>query len=419
MFSRDRWDEILEALNANKFRTFLTAFGVFWGITILVLLLALTNGLKNGVTADFGDFATNSMFMWTRGTSKPYKGLPKGRNFNYKINDIAAIKSEIPNLKYVSPRNQLGGYNGANNVTRGTKTGAFEIYGDYPEFINQQPLDILQGRFISYSDIDAKRKICVIGTGVEKGLYDKGEAVLGTYVKINGVNFLVVGTFKMSNSQGDDEQDASTIYIPFTTFGQAFNRGEDVGWMAITAVDDVSITSLKQQVFDLMKFRHKVDPTDDRAIGHFDLSEQFGRVNGLFSILSLVGYFVGALVLMSGIIGISNIMLIVVKERTKEIGVRRALGASPWNIKSQILQESLILTILSGMVGISFSAFVVWVMNAILDNVGPVQNFANPSVDISVIVIALIILVVSGLLAGLIPANSATKMKPVDALRIE
>ncbi|WP_299122217.1 ABC transporter permease [uncultured Winogradskyella sp.] len=419
MFSRDRWNEILEALNANKFRTLLTAFGVFWGITILVLLLALTNGLKNGVTADFGDFATNSMFMWTQGTSKPYKGLPKGRNFSYKIDDVAAIKAEIPNIKYVSPRNQLGGFRGANNVTRGTKTGAFEIYGDYPEYIKQQPMDILQGRFISYSDIQAKRKICVIGTGVVKGLYDKGEEALGTYIKVNGVNFLVVGTFKMSNSQGDDEQDASTIYIPFTTFGQAFNRGENVGWMAITAVDGITITSLKQKVFDLMKSRHKVDPTDERAIGHFDLSEQFERINGLFSILSLVGYFVGALVLMSGIIGISNIMLIVVKERTKEIGVRRALGASPWTIKSQILQESLILTILSGMVGISFAALVIWIMNTILDNVGPVENFANPSVSMQVVFTALIILIVSGVLAGLIPANSATKMKPVDALRIE
>ncbi|RED44332.1 putative ABC transport system permease protein [Winogradskyella eximia] len=419
MFSRDRWDEILEALNANKFRTLLTAFGVFWGITILVLLLALTNGLKNGVTADFGDFATNSMFMWTQGTSKPYKGLPKGRYFNYKVDDIAALKSEIPNLKYVSPRNQLGGYNGANNVVRGTKTGAFEIYGDYPEYIKQQPMDILQGRFISYSDIEAKRKICVIGTGVVKGLYDKDEDVLGTYIKVNGVNFLVVGTFKMSNSQGDGEQDASTIYMPFSTFGQAFNRGDNVGWMAITAIDGVSITTLKQQVFDLMKSRHKVHPDDDRAIGHFDLSEQFERINGLFSILTLVGYFVGALVLMSGIIGISNIMLIVVKERTKEIGVRRALGASPWSIKSQILQESLILTILSGMLGISFAAFVIWIMNTILDNAGPVENFANPSVSMQVVFTALIILVVSGVLAGLIPANSATKMKPVDALRID
>ena len=419
MFSKDRWDEILEALNANRFRTLLTAFGVFWGITILVLLLALTNGLKNGVTSGFRNFATNSMFMWTQGTSKPYKGLPKNRNFNYKVDDVAAIKNEIPNIKYVSPRNQLGGFRGANNVTRGTKTGAFEIYGDYPEYINQQPMDILQGRFLSYSDINAKRKVCVIGTGVVKGLYDKDEDILGTYIKVNGVNFMVIGTFKMSNSQGDQEQDASTIYIPFTTFGQAFNRGDSVGWMAITANDEVSITDIKQQVFDLMKFRHKVAPSDDRAIGHFDLSEQFGRINGLFSILTAVGYFVGALVLMSGIIGISNIMLIVVKERTKEIGVRRALGATPWMIKSQILQESLILTILSGMVGITFAALVIWIMNYLLDMSGPVENFANPSVNMTVVFTALIILIVSGLLAGLIPANSATKMKPVDALRIE
>ena len=419
MFNKDRWDEILEALNANKFRTFLTAFGVFWGITILVLLLALTNGLKNGVTADFGDFATNSMFMWTQNTSMPYKGLPKGRRFNFKLDDIQTLKSEIPELKYVSPRNQLGGYNGANNVIRGTKTGAFEIYGDYPEYINQQPMDILKGRFISYSDIDDKRKICVIGTGVVKGMYDKGEDPMGTYIKINGVNFMVVGTFKMSNSQGDQEEEASTIFIPFTTFSQAFNRADNVGWMAITAVDGISITSLKPKILELMKTNHKVHPDDERAIGNWDLAEQFGRVNGLFSILSLVGYFVGALVLMSGIIGISNIMLIVVKERTKEIGIRRALGATPWVIKSQILQESLILTILSGMVGISFAAGVIWLLNYLLDMSGPVENFANPSVSMSVVFTALIILVVSGLLAGLIPANSATKMKPVDALRID
>ena len=189
--------------------------------------------------------------------------------------------------------------------------------------------------------------------------------------------------------------------------------------MAITAIDDVPITTIKQQVFDLMKSRHKIHPEDDRAIGHFDLAEQFGRVNGLFSILAFVGYFVGILILASGIIGINNIMLIVVKERTKEIGVRRALGATPWMIKGQILQESLVLTILSGMVGVSFAALVIWGMNTLLDNAGPVENFANPSVSMQVVFTALIILIVSGLLAGLIPANKATKMKPVDALRIE
>ncbi|RNC84301.1 MAG: ABC transporter permease [Winogradskyella sp.] len=419
MFNKDRWDEILEALNANKVRTLLTAFGVFWGITILVLLLALTNGLRNGVTADFGNFATNSMFMWSRGTSKPYKGLPKARFFRYKTDDVAALREAFPELKYISPRNQLGGFQGANNVIRGTKTGAFEIYGDYPEFIKQKPMDIIEGRFLSYSDINAKRKICVIGPDVVAGLYDKDEDVIGSYIKINGVNFLVVGTFKMANSQGDSEEEANTIFIPFTTFSQAFNFGDRVSWFALTATDNVPITSIKERIFTLMKSRHTVHPEDDRAIGHFDLSEQFGRINGLFSILAIVGYFVGILVLTSGVIGINNIMLIVVKERTKEIGVRRALGATPWSIKGQILQESLILTILSGMVGVAFAAAVIWGMNSILDSVGPVENFANPSVNMTVVVIALTILVLAGLLAGLIPANRATKMKPVDALRIE
>jgi putative ABC transport system permease protein len=419
MFNKDRWSEIIEALNANKIRTFLTAFGVFWGITILVLLLALTNGLRTGVTADFGNFATNSMFMWTQGTSMPYKGLPRRRRFNYKIDDVAALKNQFPELKYVSPRNQLGGYQGANNVIRGMKTGAFKVNGDYPEFIKQKPMDIIQGRFLSYSDIEQKRKICVIGPDVVKGLYDKNEEVIGSFIKINGVNFMVVGTFKISNSQGDSEEEANTIFIPFTTFNQAFNYGDTVGWMAITANDDTNITSIKEGIFTFLRNRHTIHPDDKRAIGHYDLAEDFGRINGLFNILNIVGYFVGALILMSGIIGISNIMLIVVKERTQEIGIRRALGATPWTIKAQILQESLILTILSGMVGISFAAGVIWLLNYILDKQGPVENFANPSVSMQVVFIALIILVGSGLLAGLIPANSATKMKPVDALRIE
>lgn len=419
MFNKDRWNEILEALNANRFRTFLTAFGVFWGIFILVLLLALTNGLKNGVQADFGNFATNSIFMWSQGTSMPYKGLPKGRFFNFKLSDVQALKSQIPELKYVSPRNQLGGFRGSNNVTRNEKTGAFDIYGDYPEYILQQPLDIMEGRFLSYSDIEDKRKIAVIGKDVIRSLYDTGEEVIGSYIKINDINFMVVGTFKNPNSSGDSEEDANTIYIPFTTFSQAFNRADNVGWMAITAEDNVSITDVKPRVMSLMRELRTVHPDDKRAIGHFDLAEQFAKVTGLFNILTVVGYFVGALVLMSGVIGISNIMLIVVKERTKEIGVRRALGASPWNIRSQILQESLVLTIISGMVGISFASFVIWALNTVLDSVGPVENFANPSVNIGVIIIALSILIISGIGAGLIPATRATQMKPVDALRIE
>ncbi|MDO1502443.1 ABC transporter permease [Winogradskyella maritima] len=419
MFSRDRWAEILEALNANRVRTLLTAFGVFWGIAILVLLLALTNGLRTGVTADFGNFATNSMFMWGQRSSISYKGMPKGRRTQFKTADVDALRAEFPELKYVSPRNSLGGYQGANNVIRGTRTGAFQIYGDYPEFIKQKPMDILEGRFLNYSDIEAKRKICVIGPDVVKGLYERGEEVIGSYIKINGVNFKVVGTFKITNSQGDSEEEANTVFIPFTTFNQAFNYGDRVGWMAITAYDNTSITLLKDRVFALIRNRHNIHPSDERAVGHRDLAEQFGRVNGLFDILMIVGYFVGILTLASGVIGINNIMLIVVKERTKEIGVRRALGATPWAIKGQILQESLILTILSGMLGVTFAAAVIWGMNYILDSVGPVENFANPSVGMGIVVVALTMLILAGVLAGLIPASRATKIKPVDALRIE
>lgn len=419
MFTKDRWTEILEALNANRFRTLLTAFGVFWGILILVLLLALTNGLRNGVTSGFAGFATNSMFMWSQGTSMAYKGLPKGRSFEFNLDDVQVLKEKIPDLKYVSPRNQLGGYSGANNVTRNEKTGAFSIYGDYPEYINQEPMDIIAGRFLSYSDINEKRKIAVIGIDVVKALYDQGEDPMETYIKVNGVNFMVVGVFKSSNNSGDQEESANSIYIPFTTFAQAFNTGEDIGYMAITANDKTSITSLKSEIMSIMRRQHTVHPADEGAIGNFDLAEQFQKVNGLFSILSFVGYFVGALVLMSGVIGISNIMLIVVKERTKEIGVRRALGASPWSIKSQILQESLVLTILSGMVGITVAAGVIWLMNYFITLYGPIDNFVNPSVNIGVIIVALVILIVSGILAGLIPASRATQMKPVDALRID
>ena len=419
MLNKDRWNEILETLNANRFRTLMTAFGVFWGIMILVLLLALTNGLKNGVTKDFGDFATNSIFMWSQSTSKPYKGLPKGRRYNFKIDDVALLKEKIPSLKYVSPRNQLGGYRGANNVTRKDKTGAFSITGDYPEFIYQQPMDMIQGRFISYSDINEKRKVAVIGADVVKSLYDLDEDILESYVKINGVNFLVIGVFKNSNSNGDEEEDANTIFVPFTTFSQVFNYGDLVSWMAITAEDQMSITNLKPKIFSLIKKQHTIHPNDNRAIGDYDLAQQFNKISGLFSILTFVGFFVGTLVLLSGAIGISNIMLIVVKERTKEIGIRRALGATPFNIRTQILQESLLLTIMSGMAGIAFASGVIWLTNSILDSIGPVENFANPAVDIKIILIALLILVLFGVLAGLIPATRATRMKPVDALRTE
>ncbi|UZO81193.1 ABC transporter permease [Aquimarina sp. ERC-38] len=419
MFNRDRWNEILEALTANWFRTLLTAFGVFWGIFILVILLAAGKGLENGVKKGFGDIATNTMFMWTQIASMPYKGLPKGRRFTFKTGDVASIRDQVPGLLYISPRNQLGGFGGANNVTRGLKTGAYNVYGDYPEIIKQDPINITTGRFINYGDIDNRRKVAIIGESVRDELYEKGEEHIGSYIKIQGVNFMVIGTYTKKSNNGDPQEGQNEIYVPFTAFSQAFNQADDVGWMAITAKDNNSITSLKENIIEVVRTNHSIHPEDDRAIGNFDLYQEFKKVNGLFIALKVVAYFVGVLVLLSGIIGISNIMLIVVKERTKEIGIRRALGASPWAVRGQILLESIFLTIISGMAGIAASTGLIFLINLILDSAGPDEDtmFADPSVDLNVIFVALFILIGSGLLAGLIPAQTAIKTKPIDALR--
>lgn len=346
-------------------------------------------------------------------------GLPERRTYTFKLEDVQAIRDNVPQLRFISPRNQLGGFGGANNVVRGIETGAFNVYGDYPEIINQDPVTITSGRFLNYSDIAERRKIAIIGEGVKSSLYNIGETVIGTYIKIQGVNFMVVGTYKKKSNDGDGEEGQKQIFVPFTTFSQAFNRGNDVGWMAITANDGFSITELKEQIIGIVKQNRKIHPEDERAVGYFDLYQQFNRVQSLFGAMRFIAYFVGILVLLSGIIGVSNIMLIVVKERTKEIGIRRALGEQPWSIKKQILMESLFLTIISGMLGITFGAIFIYAINALLEMNGPVDMFLNPSVGLGVVLASLLILIVSGLMAGFIPANSAIRVRPIDALRTE
>lgn len=421
MFDREKWNEILEALTANTFRTMLTAFGVFWGIFILVILLAASNGLENGIRKGFDGIATNTMFMWTQTTSKAYKGLPKTRRYDFRNSDVDALKQKFPDLLYVSPRNQLGDFNGVSNVVRGTKTGAYTIYGDYPELVKQEQMDIVKGRFVNQQDILARRKVAIIGNGVINELYMNAEEVIGTYIKINGVNFMVVGVYKSKgNNNGNAEGAQKNIFIPFTTFQQAFNFGDKVGWMALTANDDASITELRPAILALIRERHSIHPDDERAVGNFDLFAEFQKVQDLFNVLTFIAYFVGTLVLLSGIIGISNIMLIVVKERTNEIGIRRALGATPGAIRSQILLEAIFLTIIAGMFGIAVATGLLAILNMILASM-PSEGmmFVNPSVNLTVVFLALLILVGSGLLAGFIPAQTAINVKPVDALRTE
>lgn len=420
LFNKDLWKEIIESLRSNGFRTIITAFGVFWGIFILVLLLAASKGLENGVKRGFDGMATNTVFVWAQGISKSYKGLPKGRRYRFKISDAEALRQNVKGLKIVSPRNRLGGYGSSNSVQYKLNNGSYSVYGDYPEILTQKSLKIASGRFVNYNDIQKKRKVAVIGKGVKDGLFKKGEKVIGEYIKIQGVSFKVVGIYRSNSSGGDSEEAQKEIYVPFTAYNQAFNNGNKVGFFAITADDNHTITSLKEQILNLLRKRHKIHPEDKRAIGNFDFFEMYSKISGLFTALTGVAYFVGFLILISGIIGISNIMLIVIKERTKEIGVRRAIGATPGSIRSQVLIESLFLTVISGMAGVSFAAFLIGIVNLILEKMDdPDIMFANPSISLFNIGVALFILTICGLLAGLIPAQTAIKIKPIEALRTE
>jgi putative ABC transport system permease protein len=421
MFDRDRWHEIWSSLAKNKIRTILTAFGVFWGIFMLMIMLGSGSGLQNGVMNGMGDFATNSVFMWTRPTTIPYKGLPRNRRFYYRNDDIKALKDNIPELAVVSPRLEGGGRNNGNNVIRNEKAGAFSVYGDYPEWNLIDPVNIPKGRFINHIDIEQKRKVAVIGKRVLEVLFEKDEDPIGKYIRINGIYFQVVGVFTPKNQNmnfgGDKEQ---SIHLPFTTLQQAFNYGDIVGWFAMTSKPGIPVTIIEEKAKILLKERHKVAPEDDRAIGFFNLDKQFRQMTGLFTGIRGLIWVVGIGTLMAGVIGISNIMLVIVKERTKEIGIMRAIGASPAKVMSQIITESVFLTTIAGYGGLVAGVAIIELINKNLPVPENGQTmFLNPTIDFQVALLSLLILIFSGILAGLVPARRAVSIKPIDALRYE
>lgn len=417
MFDRDRWHEILEALSQNKWRTFLTAFGVGWGMALLIIMMGAGKGLENGITRDMGNWATNSMFVWTQSTTIPYKGFGRGRHFNLTIRDAEAIQREIPQVYGVAPRANLGGYRGSNNVVRGDKTGAFTIYGDIPFLIDVEAKNILEGRWMNEGDIQEKRKICVIGNRVKEMLFSENEDVIGQYLKINGVYFQIVGIFETTKRGDDAEEERQSIYLPLSTFQQAFNWGENIGWMSVLVNPGTDVETVENQVHALLRKRHDVHPQDERAIGGWNMKKEFDKLSGLFMGINGLSLIVSLFSLLAGAIGVSNIMLVVVRERTRELGVRRAVGATPWSVVSQIVQEAVVLTLIAGMVGIGLG---VWLMEGIDMAIGEsVQSFLHPTVELPLVLFALLILVIVGVLAGILPASRAVKIKPVEALRAE
>ncbi|MFH2095397.1 MAG: ABC transporter permease [Bacteroidota bacterium] len=419
MFDRDKWQEIFSTLRKNRLRTVLTAFGVSWGILMLVILIGLGNGLKNGVTGSFNDIATNSVFIWTRQTTIPYKGFPRGRPFWFRNDDRQALIDNIPEIQIVAPRIQGWGGQGSNNVIRGLHTGAFTIQGDYPEYNKIDPVDIFEGRHINPTDIDEKRKVAVIGPRAYDILFEPGEDPVGQNIRINGVYFTVVGRFKplRDNEMGPDKNEM--IIIPFTTLQKVYNYGDIVGHFAITSKEEFPVSLVEEKAKKVLAERHAIHPDDMDAFGGFNLEEEFRKMKGLFWAIDILLWFVGIGTLLAGAIGVSNIMLVIVKERTKEIGIRRAIGASPFTVMGQIMSESIILTMLAGLIGFSLGVWALYGINLGVEGAEDPGMFRNPEISLNVGIIAITIMIIAGALAGFIPARKAVSIKPIDALRYE
>ena len=421
IFDIDKWHEIYYALRKNPLRTFFTAFGVFWGIFMLIIMMGAGEGLYNGASQDLGDMSTNSVFMWTQRTTIPYKGFPRGRFYRFNNEDTRALLDNIPEIKYIAPR--LQGWsrgNGSNNVIRGERTGSFNIQGDYPEINYIDPVNVTQGRFINDIDIDELRKVAVIGVSVFQEMFEPTEDPIGQYIQIQGVYFKVIGMFRSKKNDQQAEHDNQAIFFPFTTLQKVYNYGNIVGWYSITAKDDVRVAVVENKAKELLRQRHSIHPDDERAVGSFNLDQEWSKMTNLFTGIRGLVWIVGIGTLLAGVIGVSNIMLIVVKERTKEIGIQRAIGATPSIIITQIIIESVILTAVAGYFGLAIGVGLLELINYGLTTSGADTNmFNNPSVDFTKAMWALGILVISGMFAGMIPARRAVSIKPIDALRDE
>lgn len=419
MFDIDLYREIWQAITKNKLRSTLTAFGVFWGIFMLVALAGAGNGLENGINKQFEGFATNAAFMWAEPTTVPYQGFKKGRNWNFDNDDMISLKYNIPEIEYLVPRLQAFKQSGENNIVYKDNYGTFQVQGDYPNLINVMPLKMARGRFLNEIDIRQNRKVCVIGSRVEEVLFIKGVNPVGEYIRVSGVYFQIIGvSSEEGNIQiGNDKKE--TVHIPFTTVQQTFNYGDVVHYLSFTAKNEFSVSDIENRIIDVLRKRHDISPEDQGAVGHINIERQFKIMSYLFMGISILTYIVGLGTLLAGVIGISNIMLVIVKERTKEIGIKRALGATPYSIIRQILMESTLLTLTAGYVGLILGILLNEGLNVALQSGDGETIFLNPGIDLWYGLKALFILVVAGGLAGLLPANRAVRVKPIDAIREE
>lgn len=415
----DKWREIFITLNQHKLRTALTAFGVFWGIFMLTVLLGAGRGLENGVMDGFPK-VPNGVWIWSNAkTQLPYQGMPIGRTIKLEPDDVLAIKKNVDSVGFVKGQNSVGIWSGTPPYTvHKNNNGSFFVQGSHAGMALMHSLNLIEGRYINKIDDRDRRKVAVIGSRVKEILFEPGEKVIGEDIIISGINFRVIGTFK-SSARGNSSQEEEKIYIPNDTLRYAFNQIGWIGSLIILPRPGIHAAVAEADVKKYIYERKKVHPDDIGVMSSFNLQTEFDKVQGLFIGISAFSWIVAIGTIMAGAIGVGNIMLIVVKERTREIGLRKALGATPLSIVSMIVQESVLITAVAGYFGLVVGVFLLEGVASLLEASGGTDMFRRPEVDFGTAIVALVVLILSGFVAALLPAAKAAGVNPILALQDE
>lgn len=412
LFDIDAWSEVYAAIRKNKLRTILTMIGVAWGMFLFVLLLGVTRGMQNGFDRNLADAATNSLFVWGGTTSMPYQGFQKGRLIELKMSDVKRIEAQFPQISLIAPRNNMPN----SVVAYGTKYNFYMVNGDYPDQNRMFGKDIIHGRFINEDDIKTEAKVCVLGVEIVENFFKTIPEAMGKRIRIADSYYTIVGIYDSPSSPVESKDQ---IFIPFTTFQKVYNQGEKIQYLSLSLPNDYDIVAFEKQLKIYLKQIKSIAPGDDQALGGFNLGEMLGKIMTFVKGMQFLAIVVGALTLFSGVIAISSILLITVSERTKEFGIRRALGAIPTQIRGQILLESVVLTLIAGLAGIVGAGLILMLLNEVIIPGNDSIPIYNASIDLFTLFAALAIMVVMATFAGLIPAQRAIAIKPIDALRDE
>ncbi|MEO0581421.1 MAG: ABC transporter permease [Bacteroidota bacterium] len=413
MFDLEKWQEIFTAMGQNKLRTIATGFGVFWGIMMLVILLGAGKGLENGARESSILDAINSIWFIPQQTSMPYKGMKPGRRFQFTMEDLDYIRDHVKGIEYMSPEN---GAFGGNLVKYKNNADYFSIIAGAEEYfsikVNQE---YYAGRKINFQDNEDGRKVCVIGDKVAEVLFTNGEDPVGKYITIRDIAFRIIGLF---HDDGWGGQFAERIYIPFSTYQQTFNATDNVSLFAVTNMPGFDSYKMEAEIEQIIRQRYAIHPDDEQALMVHNQQRQYNEISNVMIGIRAIIWFVSIGTLIAGIMGISNIMIIVVNERTREIGIRKALGATPGSIVTLVLLEALTITGVAGLLGLWAGLGAVEGVASLMEATGGNSDFfRNPEVNVQVVVSALAILVLSGLFAGWVPARRAARMRPIEALQ--